>query len=151
MLRVLRASLARWASISAYRSATPGEENARPPHAGRLLPCLARAASIKVLACRVARVLGAQHILVQDEAQGLLGVHSFHLQVSGGLLRIRREVVVDRTDEKEDTLNEVIALGDGGHLRTVLTKAEGARVLEEGVVLLGIQAVVQGIVLEQRI
>ena len=89
------------------------------------------------------RVLGAQHILVKDEAkldQGLLGVQGFSLQVSCGLLRVRREDVIVHDNEREQGLREVIALADGGQVRSVLTEAEGARVLEEGVVLLAVQA-----------
>jgi hypothetical protein len=56
-----------------------------------------------------------------------------------------------RGDEKEDGLGKAIALGDGRQVRAVLTEAEGARVLEEGVVLLGVQATVQGIMLQQGV
>ena len=66
-------------------------------------------------------------------------------------MRIRWENVIEHGNEKEQGLREAIALGDGGQVRSVLTEAEGARVLEEGMVLLAVQAIVQWIMLEQRI
>ena len=53
--------------------------------------------------------------------------------------------------KKRMDCEKTIALGDIGHVRIVLTQAEaeGARVVEEGVVLLAVQAIVVGVVLEQ--
>ena len=59
--------------------------------------------------------------------------------------------MIEHGNEKEQGLREAIALGDGGHVRSVRTEAEGARVLEEGVVLQAVQAIVQGVVLKERI
>ena len=99
----------------------------------------------------LARVLGTQHVLIQDEAQGLFGVNRVRLQVGGTLLLLRREKVVNGGDERDDFGDDVEALGDGGQMRCILTEGEGARVLEEGVVLLSGQAADCGIVRQQGV